>query len=147
MGLQGALAHTAATARYTKANPSLFDKVLFPIRSVATWGFKPTLCWSETPEFEFGALNRSATSIIVVMICANDVPLWLTGSSGASTPDIEPQNSNYDFVYAQNEVMMKEMTNGKHSTSMLNILPFLFAYFDLDEYYFAFSIDILYYEL
>ena len=24
------------------------------------WGFEPTLCWSEMPEFEFGALNHSA---------------------------------------------------------------------------------------
>ncbi|XP_071804732.1 kinesin-like protein KIF13A isoform X3 [Asterias amurensis] len=40
------------------------------------------------------------------------------GSSGASTPDIEPQNSNYDFVYAQNEVMMKEMTNDPVEAAM-----------------------------
>ena len=25
-------------------------------------GFKPTLCWTEAPELEFGALNRSATT-------------------------------------------------------------------------------------
>ncbi|XP_038051604.1 kinesin-like protein KIF13B [Patiria miniata] len=40
------------------------------------------------------------------------------GSSGASTPDVEPQNSNYDFVYAQNEVMMKEMTNDPVQAAM-----------------------------
>ncbi|XP_022106893.1 kinesin-like protein KIF13A isoform X4 [Acanthaster planci] len=40
------------------------------------------------------------------------------GSSGASTPDAEPQNSNYDFVYAQNEVMMKEMTNDPVQAAM-----------------------------
>ena len=28
------------------------------------WGFEPTLCLSETPEFEFGAFNRSAMTLL-----------------------------------------------------------------------------------
>ena len=28
-----------------------------------SWGFEPTLCWTETPEIEFGALNRSAITL------------------------------------------------------------------------------------
>ena len=33
------------------------------LRSQVSRGFEPTLCWSETPEFEFGALDHSATTL------------------------------------------------------------------------------------
>ena len=40
--------------------------------------------------------------------------LFFVGSSGASTPEPEVQNKvRYDFDYAQHEVMMKELTNGR----------------------------------
>ncbi len=38
------------------------------VKCFARQGFKPTLCWSETPELEFCALNRSA----------HDTPLYCT---------------------------------------------------------------------
>ena len=38
--------------------------VLVKVTSVMTGGFEPTLCWSETPEFEFFALNHLAKTLL-----------------------------------------------------------------------------------
>ena len=45
------------------------------------WGFEPTLCWSETPEFESGALNCSATTLQKTLF-----DKWLTCCQSGPAP-------------------------------------------------------------
>ena len=50
---------------------------------------------------------------------------WNAGCSETTSPDVETQTpettvKSYDFDYAQNEVAMQEMMNGKQNSGMGN---------------------------
>ena len=55
-----------------------YSKVSCSRTQVSQPGFKPTLCWTETPELEFGALNRPA---MIPIVCYLLWTLILTGKS------------------------------------------------------------------
>ena len=76
------------------------------------WAFEPTLAWSRTPEFEFGALNHSATTLPYIS-CSDRIALidfllktirayclkrWVEGEMGSIPSRTRYGNRSFSFA-------------------------------------------------